>query len=74
LGDGWPVVRWTTAVYLGFSALSPGLRQQMRSINSLYWTFTFPWSAGCIAFLAVAMRLVGIKVFLSGRSTGKAKV
>jgi hypothetical protein len=55
---------------LGFSALSSGLRAQMGSAHSLYWTFTFPWSVACMAVLSAAVRLAGrVNAFLVGRAT-----
>jgi hypothetical protein len=49
--------------YLGFSALFSPLRHQISSIHSLFWTFAAPWSIGCLALLALAVRFIPILMF-----------
>jgi hypothetical protein len=51
------------ACYLGFSALFSPLRHQMSSIHSVFWTFAAPWSIGCLALLALAVRFIPGLVF-----------
>ncbi len=45
--------------YWGLMSLSHGVRQQMESAHSLYWTFTFPASVCAMALLSLAVRLAG---------------
>jgi ABC-type dipeptide/oligopeptide/nickel transport system permease component len=49
---------WTLAAYLGFCSLSTRLREQMGSIHSTYWQYTFPFALGCIAFFTFSMRFI----------------
>jgi hypothetical protein len=44
--------------FFGFSALIPGVRHQMASASSLFWSFSAPWSLGACAVLALGARLI----------------
>jgi hypothetical protein len=59
--------------YLALCILSPRLRHQMESAHSLYWTFTFPLSVGCMVIFALALRLAGrVNAYLSSGSTSNS--